>query len=92
MHKDPFFFSAAPISLDNFNPDFTGLLTAVREDAVAAHVKLGGYLLRMGTIFLVCSGEEALGWGWTPEELKQLPLGEERRSLRPRNNRSSASC
>jgi|WetSurMetagenome_2_1015567.scaffolds.fasta_scaffold989826_2 hypothetical protein len=92
MHNAPFLFSAAPISLDNFNPGFTGLLTAVREDAVAAHAKLGGYLLRMGNIFLVCSGEEALGWGWTPEELKQLPLGEERRILRPRNNCFFAPC
>jgi hypothetical protein len=79
MRENPPLSSKPPISLDNFNADFTGYLTADLEDARAAHAKLGGFLLRMGDIFLVCQYEEALGWGWTPEELKLLPRREERR-------------
>jgi len=79
MRDDPFRSTDTPISLDNFNADFTGYLTADLQDAQEAHARLGGYLLRMGEIFLVCQYEEALGWGWTSEELKRLPLGVERR-------------
>ena len=89
MRKDPFLSSGVPISFDNFNADFTGFLTTDRTDAEAAHAKLGGFLLRMKDIFLVCNYEEALGWGWTPEELKRLPLGEERRNRRPRPDHAS---
>lgn len=90
MSQSRFLSSDAPISLENFNADFTGFLTADREDALTAHAKLGGYLLQMEDIFLVCCYEEALGWGWTPEELKRLPHGEERRRRRPWGNRSHA--
>jgi hypothetical protein len=79
MREDLFRSTNISISLDNFNADFTGYLTADLLDARAAHARLGGYLLRMGDIFLVCQYEEALGWGWTPEELRRLPLGVERR-------------
>jgi hypothetical protein len=79
MRENPLRSTSTLISLDNFNADFTGYLTADLDDARASHARLGGYLLRMGDIYLVCSHEEALGWGWTPEELVRLPRGEERR-------------
>lgn len=87
MREDSFLVCGAPISLDAFNTDFTGFLTADRTDALAAHTQLGGYLLRLGDVFLVCSQEEALGWGWTSAELEGLPQEEERRSRTPRASR-----
>ena len=62
------------ITLDNLVCDFTGYLTADLADARAVHETEGGYLFRMGDLYLVCGHEDALGWGWTEEELERLPF------------------
>jgi hypothetical protein len=61
------------ISLDSLYCDFTGYLTGSLEDARREHELRGGYLFRMGDLYLVCCHGEALGWGWTEDELRALP-------------------
>ena len=49
-----------------------GHLTSSLSEARQIHEKRGGYLFRMAGVFLICSYEEALKWGWRPAELKHL--------------------
>ena len=44
-----------------------GYLTASLTDARRVCASQGGFLFRMGHLFLVGEYEEALNWGWSPE-------------------------
>jgi len=44
-----------------------GYLTASLSDARRVCASQGGFLFRMGHLFLVGGYEEALTWGWSPE-------------------------
>jgi hypothetical protein len=50
----------------------SGHLTSSLSEARRVHETRGGYLFRMGDLYLICSHEEAMAWGWTPDELKAL--------------------
>ena len=44
-----------------------GYLTASLTDARRVCAAQGGFLFRMGHLFLVGDYEEALNWGWSPQ-------------------------
>lgn len=50
----------------------SGHLTSSLEEARKVHESRGGFLFRMGDLYLVCDADEAQAWGWTQEELKAL--------------------
>ena len=62
------------LTLESLSGDlFMGFLTRDLPEARREHELRGGYLFRMGEVYLVCSPEEALAWGWTAEALRHLP-------------------
>jgi hypothetical protein len=50
-----------------FAIDRGGFLTANLQEARRVCASQGGFLFRMGHLYLVGEYEEALSWGWNPE-------------------------